>query len=101
MAAPPPSLPARGCLVCAAQLIRLSNFTQDELEDLGEDSYVLFDCPGQIELYSHVPAMRHLIDALQRMRFRVCALYLLDAQFVADVSKFVSGVLCCLSVIKP
>lgn len=72
---------------------------QDELEDLGnDDTYVLFDCPGQIELYSHIPAMRHIVDSLQRMRFRVCAIYLLDSQFVADVGKFIAGVLCCLSV---
>ena len=64
----------------------------------GDDSYVIFDCPGHIELYSHVPAMRQIVEALQRVRFRVCAVYLLDAQFVADVSKFVSGVLCCISV---
>ena len=30
------------------------------LDDLGGDEYVLFDCPGQIELYSHVPAMQQL-----------------------------------------
>ena len=70
---------------------------QDELEDLGGDEYVLFDCPGQIELYSHVPAMIKLTQELQRMGFRVAATYLLDAQFVADVARFISGVLCCLS----
>ncbi|KAL1511309.1 hypothetical protein AB1Y20_006114 [Prymnesium parvum] len=89
--------PNGGLIYAMEYLVDNVDWLEDEMEDLGEDSYVLFDCPGQIELYSHVPAMRHLIDALQRMRFRVCALYLLDAQFVADVSKFVSGVLCCLS----
>ena len=35
------------------------------LEDLGGDEYVLFDCPGQIELYSHVPAMQQLTQVPQ------------------------------------
>jgi len=70
---------------------------QEELEDIGDDEYVIFDCPGQIELYSHVPAMQQVVAELQRMGFRVAAVYLLDSQFVADPSKFISGVLCCLS----
>eukprot|EP00964_Phaeocystis_antarctica_P016735 scaffold9208_cov68-Phaeocystis_antarctica.AAC.4 len=37
---------------------------QDVLDDLGGDEYVLFDCPGQIELYSHVPAMQQLTQEL-------------------------------------
>ena len=43
------------------------DWLEDELEDVsgGGDSYVLFDCPGQIELYSHVPAMRQLVGELQ------------------------------------
>ena len=31
------------------------------------------------------------------MGFRIAACYLLDAQFVADVAKFISGAMCCLS----
>ena len=31
------------------------------------------------------------------MNFRIAACYLLDAQFVADVAKFISGAMCCLS----
>jgi hypothetical protein len=41
--------------------------------------------------------MGMIVAELQRMGFRVAASYLLDSQFVADVAKFVSGVLTCLS----
>lgn len=36
-----------------------------------EDSYVLFDCPGQVELYTHHNSLRNIFFKLQRMGFRV------------------------------
>ena len=33
----------------------------------------------------------------ETLDFKIAACYLLDSQFVADVAKFISGVLCCLS----
>lgn len=80
----------------------IGSFTsQDELGEY-EDDYYLFDCPGQIELsvpyptftapipqfihaactlrYSHVSVMRDIVDKLQQMGVRVCAVYLIDSQ---------------------
>jgi len=70
------------------------------LERIGdyEDDYLIIDCPGQLELYSHIPVMRTLVDALQNQaNYRIVGLYLIDAHFLADPAKFVSGVLACLS----
>ena len=89
--------PNGGLIYCMEYLVDNIDWLEDELEEIGPDEYIIFDCPGQIELYSHVPAMATVISALQRLGYRVCASYLLDSQFVADVAKFVSGVLCCLS----
>jgi GTPase SAR1 family protein len=89
--------PNGGLIYCMEYLVDNIDWLEDELEEIGPDEYIIFDCPGQIELYSHVPAMATVIGALQRLGYRVCASYLLDSQFVADVAKFVSGVLCCLS----
>jgi len=89
--------PNGGLVYCMEYLVENIDWLQDELDDLGEDEYVIFDCPGQIELYSHVPAIQQVVSELQRMGFRVAAVYLLDSQFAADPSKFISGALCCLS----
>ena len=90
--------PNGGLIYCMEYLLDNLDWLQDELEEgCGEDAYILFDCPGQIELYSHVPAMQQLTQELQRMGFRIAAAYLLDSQFVGDAAKFMSGVLCCLS----
>jgi GTPase SAR1 family protein len=68
-------------------------------EALGEfeDDYLLIDCPGQIELYTHIPIMPRLIAALQQANIRPCACYLLESQFMEDKSKFFAGVLSAMS----
>ncbi|XP_030625057.1 GPN-loop GTPase 3 isoform X2 [Chanos chanos] len=75
-----------------------SNF--DWLEEcLGhvEDDYILFDCPGQIELYTHLPVMKQLVEQLQQWEFRVCGVFLVDSQFMVETFKFISGVMAALS----
>lgn len=68
-------------------------------EQIGEyeDDYLLVDMPGQIELYSHLCVLPRLLGALQRRGYRLCAVFLLDAQFVVDPAKFLSGCLVALS----
>lgn len=39
----------------------------------GEDDYLLFDCPGQIELYSHVSVFRTFTEFLKRDGWNICA----------------------------
>ncbi|XP_055965628.1 GPN-loop GTPase 3-like [Sorex fumeus] len=68
-----------------------------------EDDYILFDCPGssvirfQIELYTHLPVMKQLVQQLEQWEFRVCGVFLLDSQFMAESFKFISGILTALS----
>ena len=52
---------------------------------------------GQIELYTHIPVMRQFVDHLRSLNFYVCGVFLVDAQFLIDASKFASGVLSALS----
>lgn len=82
--------PNGGLIFCMEYLIDNVDWLHDELEQLGNDAYVIFDCPGQIELFSHVPVMRTLVNELQRMDFAVAGVYLLDSQFMVDPSKYMS-----------
>jgi len=63
----------------------------------GEDDYILFDCPGQIELYTHMNVMRRLVDQLQHWNFRICGIFVLDSHFMVDGGKFISGAMAALS----
>lgn len=59
-------------------------------EELGgyDDDYLIFDCPGQIELYTHHPFLPTLVRNLSRMGIRTCATYLIESQFMEDKYKF-------------
>lgn len=70
----------------------------DEVEGDPDDDYILFDMPGQIELYTHLQAGRDLVNLLQSWNFRICSVFLIDSQFMIDGPKFLSGTMAALSV---
>ena len=87
-----------GALMYALELL-LGNaeWLVDAIGDYDED-YLIFDCPGQIELYSHQPLMHNFVRLLQQqLHYRVCVVYLIDAHFVTEPHKLMSGALSCLS----
>lgn len=43
---------------------------QDGLKSLGED-YVLFDCPGQVELFTHHDSLKRVFFRIQKLGYRV------------------------------
>ncbi|KAH3886262.1 hypothetical protein DPMN_010264 [Dreissena polymorpha] len=88
--------PNGGLVFCMEYLSQNFDWLHEQLDDI-EDDYILFDCPGQIELYTHIPVMKQLVEALQKWNFNVCSVYLIDSQFLIEASKFVSGVLTALS----
>jgi len=89
--------PNGGLLYCMEYLVENLDWLQEELDKFGDEDYLILDCPGQVELYSHIPVMRNLAEQLQMWGLRVCAVYLIDATFIVDASKFISGALLCLS----
>lgn len=78
-------------------LIENIKWLEDKLGDV-DDDYIIFDCPGQIELYTHMTVMRQLITTLRNLHFHICGVFLIDVQFMIDASKFLSGTLAALSV---
>ncbi|ELR12798.1 ATP binding protein [Acanthamoeba castellanii str. Neff] len=89
--------PNGGLVFCMEYLIQNLDWLRDEVGDFEED-YLIIDCPGQIELFTHYPVMRVFASELQRMGYQVCAVYTLDSNFMSDSAKFISGMLMCLSV---
>lgn len=87
-----------GALVfCFEYLLNNLDWLDEEIGDYN-DEYLIFDCPGQIELYTHVPVLPTIVRHLQTtLNFNLCATYLLEAPFVIDRSKFFSGALSAMS----
>lgn len=60
--------------------------------------YFLFDCPGQVELYTHHGSMQKILQRLiKHFDFRFCAVNLIDSYYCADSSNFISALLTSLS----
>lgn len=99
--------PNGGLVFCLEHLIENHQWLQEQLcggdaeaEGIGDpdDDYILFDMPGQIELYTHLETGRQLARLLESWNFRVCSVFLLDSQFMVDGAKFLSGSMAALSV---
>ena len=76
---------AHSCQCCAPPTAKAL------LQAFGEDDYLIFDCPGQIELYSHVSVFRTLVDWMRGQGWSMCAVYCLDCQFITETPKFIAG----------
>ncbi|CAH8856504.1 unnamed protein product [Trichobilharzia szidati] len=89
--------PNGGLVFCLEYLQQNLDWLDTAIGDIDGD-YLLFDCPGQIELYSHLPIMPRIIEYMQRKwDFRFVTIFILDARFLVDSSHFLAGVLSALS----
>ena len=89
--------PNGGLVFCLEFLLENLQWLEEALGE-AEDDYILFDLPGQIELYTHLPVMRRLTEALLGWNFRLAGVFLLDSHFMIDGGKFISGSTLALTV---
>lgn len=62
-----------------------------------KDSYLLFDLPGQIELYTHHSSIKNIFEKLQNLGYHLCAVHMVDSHYCSDPTKFISTLLLSLS----
>ncbi|KAL2296143.1 hypothetical protein Nmel_017682 [Mimus melanotis] len=84
--------PNGGLLYCMEYLAANADWLRDRLRAL-RGHYVLFDCPGQVELYTHHQALKDVFGQLAKWNFRLAAVHLVDSHYCTDPGKFIS-VLC-------
>lgn len=86
-----------GALVyCMEFLLENIDWLEEQVADFNDD-YLLFDCPGQIELYSHLPVMKDVARSIGKLGYNIAAVFLVDCWSITDVARFVSASLMCLS----
>jgi len=90
--------PNGGLIYCMEYLERNIDWLQQRLlsPDL-KDHYLLFDCPGQVELYTHNNCIRRVFSQLSRDGYRLAAVHLADAHYCTEPSKFISVLLTSLT----
>ena len=89
-----------GALVyCMEYLTENLDWLRDELDNFDDDEYLLLDCPGQLELYTHVPVMRTILDSMRIWGYdgSMVSVFCVDSAFLVDLPKFLSGSLLSLS----
>ena len=89
-----------GSLVyCMEYLMENLEWLQERLDDYDDDEYLILDCPGQLELYTHIPIMRRVIDQMRMWGYEssMVGVFCVDATFLTDTAKFISGSLLSLS----
>ncbi|KAK4142136.1 GPN-loop GTPase [Dichotomopilus funicola] len=92
--------PNGGLIYCFEFLMENLDFLSEALNSLTEEYLIIFDMPGQIELYTHIPVLPTLVKFLTQpgaLDIRLCAAYLLEASFVVDRAKYFAGSLSAMS----
>ncbi|KAI0945136.1 hypothetical protein AcV7_001755 [Taiwanofungus camphoratus] len=82
--------PNGGMLYCMEYLEANYDWLEERLKELGNDAYVLFDLPGQVELSTNHDSVKNIVQKLTKSGFRLAAVHLCDAHYVTDASKFIS-----------
>lgn len=89
--------PNGGLIYCFEYLLENLDWLEEQLGSF-EDDFLIIDCPGQIELYTHTPLVQRILSYLSTSySFRLCQLYLLESHFVDDVTKYFAGTLSAMS----
>ena len=88
--------PNGGLVFCMEHLIENLDWLHEQMDPV-EDDYFILDCPGQIELYTHLDVMRHLVEKLKSWDIVIGAVFLMDSQFLVERGKYLSGVMTALS----
>ncbi|KAH7100095.1 hypothetical protein BKA62DRAFT_658903 [Auriculariales sp. MPI-PUGE-AT-0066] len=82
--------PNGAMLFCIEHLEANFDWLEQRLRDLGEDAYVVFDLPGQVELSTNHDSLRNIVRRLIKIGFRLCAVHLCDAHYVTNAANYVS-----------
>ncbi|KAL2173826.1 putative GTP binding protein [Thermothelomyces heterothallicus CBS 202.75] len=87
--------PNGGILYALEELEHNIEWLEEGLKELGED-YILFDCPGQVELYTHHTSLRNIFYRLQKLGYRLVAVHLSDSFCLTQPSLYISNLLLAL-----
>ncbi|KAF0705152.1 hypothetical protein AaE_014641 [Aphanomyces astaci] len=90
--------PNGGLVYCMNFIDQNFDWLAERLDALPDSTYVLFDFPGQVELYTHEESVHNIVQKLEkRLEYRVSVVHLVDAHHCTDSAKFISVVLLSLS----
>lgn len=60
-------------------------------------NYFIFDCPGQVELYTHHKSMPSIFARLEQLGYMLCTVHLIDSHYCSEPAKFISTLMLSLN----
>ncbi|XP_021687295.2 GPN-loop GTPase QQT1 isoform X3 [Hevea brasiliensis] len=86
------------CAVNIEDLIKLSDVMMEHSLGPNGDHYLLFDFPGQVELFFlHSNAKNVIMKLIKKLNLRLTVVHLVDAHLCSDPGKYISALLLSLS----
>ncbi|KAI8542020.1 hypothetical protein RHMOL_Rhmol08G0106700 [Rhododendron molle] len=90
--------PNGGLVYCMDYLEKNIDWLESKLKPLLKDHYLLFDFPGQVELFFlHANAKNVIEKLIKKLNLRLTAVHLVDAHLCSDPGKYVSALILSLS----
>ncbi|KAL6212366.1 hypothetical protein ACLB2K_017586 [Fragaria x ananassa] len=90
--------PNGGLVYCMDFLEKNIDWLEAKLKPLLKNHYLLFDFPGQVELFFlHSNAKNIIMRLIKKLNLRLAAVHLVDAHLCSDPAKYVSALLLSLS----
>jgi GTPase SAR1 family protein len=90
--------PNGGMIYCIEYLEKNLDWLHDKLKAfMTTDYYLLFDCPGQVELFTHHDSIRNILQQLQKWGLRLTVVHLVDSYYCSEPALFISAVFVSLS----
>ncbi|KAK9373505.1 uncharacterized protein V1513DRAFT_448919 [Lipomyces chichibuensis] len=68
----------------------------EEIKELGNTDYLILDCPGQVELFTHHHSLRTLFLKMQKMEYRLVVINLIDSFYITSPTQYISVLLLAL-----
>lgn len=88
--------PNGALLYCMEYLEENFDWLLDQLKKVS-DNYFIFDCPGQVELYTHHQSMTRIFKKLELLGYHLCTVHLIDSHYCSEPTKFISTLLLSLN----
>lgn len=91
------SLGPNGALMyCMEYLETNFEWLEKQIEDSiteRQTTYFIFDCPGQVELYTHHTSMSNMFQRFEKLGHHLCVVHLIDSHFCSEPTKYISAIL--------
>lgn len=83
--------PNGGLVFCMEYLLENIDWLISRIRGLNT-KYLIFDCPGQVELFTHYKCVEEILECLKILDIRLCSVHLVDSFYCSQPSTFISAV---------